>query len=162
MQNMRLISLAANQDPLNSLELYGPVADLGIAQIRQGPQNAFEFPQQQQNYMALIDTGARNSSIDRTVADILKLPVIGPAVPGVGASGPFMSLPVMGLIRLPRLNAMAFGRFLTLPLIEHGQPYQAIIGRDFLRRAQFTYDGASGTWKMDLDSPTLRVAARQS
>ena len=48
MQNMRLISLAGNQDPLNSLELYGPVADLSIAQISQGEQNAFEFPQQPQ------------------------------------------------------------------------------------------------------------------
>ena len=151
---MRLIDLPGEERP-SSLEERGPLAQLDIAHGPQGQGQSFQFHNGE--YAALIDTGARMSPIDVNLAERLNLPIIGPPIDGVSANGPFKSDPVLGLIHLPDLEAMAYGRFLTLPLTEHDLPYHALIGRDILRRGKFTYDGIAGTWAMEIDPPAITI-----
>ena len=155
---MRLIELPGG-DPPDSLEEQGPLARLDIAHGPQAQGQSFQL--HHGDYTALIDTGARMSCIDSDLAERLNLPIIGPPIDGVAASGPFKSDPVLGLIHLPDLETMAYGRFLTLPVTEHDQPYHALIGRDFLRRAKFTYDGIAGDWSIEFEPPTITIASRQ-
>ncbi len=99
---------------------------------------------------ALIDTGATISSIDETVADLLKLPPVGTPESHVGANGPFKSQPVIGFVEIVGFDILVYRRFATLPLISNGAKYHAILGRDFLSLGVFTYDGLAGTCKMQI------------
>lgn len=155
---MRLIELPGG-DPPNSLEEQGPLAKLDIAHGPQAQGQSFQF--HHGDYTALIDTGARASCIDSALAERLNLPIIGPPIHGIAASGPFQADPVLGHIHLPELETLAYGQFLTLPLVEHDQPCHALIGRDFLRRGRFTYDGVAGIWSMEFDPPTVTIAPSQ-
>lgn len=142
------------------LERYGPTARLDIANDPQGVGQSFQFHQRE--YTALIDTGARMSSIDVGIAERLNLPIIGPPIDGIAASGPFRSDPVLALIHLPDFETTVYGRFLTLPLVEHDLPVQVLIGRDILRRRKLSYDGIVGIWAMEFDLPTFTIGATQS
>ena len=155
---MRLIELPGG-DPPNSLEEQGPLVQLDIAHGPQAQGQSFQF--HHGDYTALIDTGARMSCIDSALAERLNLPIIGPPIHGIAAGGHFKADPVLGLIHLPKLETLVYGRFLTLPLVEHEQRYQSLIGRDILRRGKITYDGIAGTWSMEIESPTITIAPNQ-
>ena len=144
---MRTIDLPGEEQP-NSLEEWGPVAQIDIAHGPQGIGQSFQF--YGGNYTALIDTGARMSCIDSGLAERLNLPIVGSPIEGVGANGPFKSDPVLGRIHIANFETVVYGRFLALPLVEHDQPYHALIGRDILRRGKFTYDGVTGSWSMEI------------
>lgn len=155
---MRLIELPGESPP-NSLEEQGPLVQLDIAHGPQAQGQSFQL--HHGDYTALIDTGARMSCIDSALAEKLNLPIIGPPIHAIAAGGYFDADPVLGLIHMPKLGTLAYGRFLTLPLVEHEQRYQALIGRDLLRRAKFTYDGIAGTWSMEIEPPTITIAPSQ-
>ena len=144
---MRTIDLPGEEQP-NSLEEWGPVAQIDIARGPQGIGQSFQF--YGGNYVALIDTGARMSCVDSGLAERLNLPIVGSPIEGVGATGPFNSDPVLGRIHIEDFDTVVYGRFLALPLVEHDQPYHALIGRDILRRGKFTYDGVTGNWSMKI------------
>ena len=153
---MRLIELPGGHPP-NSLEEQGPLAQLDIAHGPQGIGQSFQL--HHADYTALIDTGARISCIDSALAQRLNLPIIGPPIHGIAASGHFKADPVLGLIHLPELETLAYGQFLTLPLVEDEQRYHALIGRDILRRGKFTYDGIAGAWSIEFDPPTITISS---
>ncbi len=155
---MRVIELPGGDLP-NSLEEQGPLARLDIARGPLAQGQSFQF--HHGDYTALIDTGARMSCIDSALAESLNLPIIGPPIHGIAASGQFKADPVLGLIRLPEFEASVYGQFLTLPLVEYEQRYQALIGRDILRRGKFTYDGIAGTWSIEIEPPTITIAPSQ-
>ena len=155
---MRTIDLPGEELP-NSLGERGPVAQIDIAHGPQGIGQSFQF--HRGDYTALIDTGARMSCIDSALADRLNLPIIGPPIKGVSANGTFESDPVLGRIHITDIETIVYGRFLSLPLVEHNQPYHAIIGRDFLRRSRFTYDGIAGTWEIEIDPPAITIGPSQ-
>ena len=153
---MRTIDLPGEDQP-SSLEEWGPVAQIDIAHGPQGTGGSFQF--HRGDYNALIDTGARMSCIDSALAERLNLPIIGSPIKGVGANGPFNSDPILGRIHITDLETMIYGRFLSMPLTDHNQPYHAIIGRDFLRRSRFTYNGSVGTWELEIDPPTVTITS---
>ena len=155
---MQTIDLPGEEQP-SSLEEWGPLSQIDVAHGPQGIGQSFEF--HHGNYTALIDTGARMSCIDSALAERLNLPIIGSPIEGVGANGPFKSDPVLDRIHIAELETMIYGRFLSLPLVEYDQPYHALIGRDFLRRGKFTYDGIRGIWSMEIDPPAITIASRQ-
>ncbi len=143
---MRVINLEDSGNP-HDLYRLGPVARLRIGFTI----NDLSPNLESELFIALIDTGATNSSIDVSIAEDLRLPIIGDPENQVGANGPFKSQPVLGFIEIVDIAAFAYRRFGTLPLIEHGLPYHAVLGRDFLSQGVFTYDGPRGTCGFDFE-----------
>ncbi len=96
-------------------------------------------------YPALIDTGARVTCIDSTLADEMGLPVVEDMqrqVAGILGSG--LVDVYRAQISIGDLNLSVAGDFPGIRLAEGGQPYRAIIGRDILKSFTMTYDGMSG------------------
>ena len=91
---------------------------------------------------ALVDTGARESCVDATVARDLGLPVYGEKQIS-GIFGPQQATVYRAQIYIPPLDETIFGDFYGVTM--SGQFYQrAILGRDFLFRCVFHYDGRTG------------------
>lgn len=95
-------------------------------------------------YNALLDTGASATGIDVELADYLNLPVIGESGELAGALGVGQSQEYRAVIQIPELNVVFNGPVIGVRLSAGRQPYDAIIGRDFLRRLRLVYDGPSG------------------
>ena len=95
-------------------------------------------------YPALIDTGATECCIDATLARALDLPVVD-RISIVGAHGPQDTDMYRAQIYVPGLRAMFDGRVAGLPLRSAGQPFFALLGRDFLRMFTMVYDGPTGS-----------------
>lgn len=51
----------------------------------------------------------------------------------------------MAQVYFPELNFTIYGAFSGVHLAAGGQPYNALIGRTFLRHCTMSYDGVSGT-----------------
>ena len=99
---------------------------------------------------ALVDTGAGTTCIDARLAMDLNLPVINQrTVSGVHGEG------VVNMhsarIYVPEFAVAFSGAFVGAYLEDGGQPYSAIIGRDFLRHFRLTYDGRTGAVTLSND-----------
>ena len=98
----------------------------------------------EQDYPALVDTGASSSCIDSDLATHLHLQVIDQQ----NISGVHGTLPVniyAAQLYIPSLNQTIYGQFAGVHLNAGGQMHKAIIGRYFLSDFAMNYDGRSGT-----------------
>ena len=99
---------------------------------------------------ALLDTGAIASCIDDALAIDLGLPVVErqnvSGVHGIGSVARYRAQ-----MHLPDLDSTFVGVFFGAYLKDGGQPYSAIIGRDFLRHFRLTYDGRTGAVTLSND-----------
>ena len=121
----------------------GPVLDVLIGfdpNYRSG--TPLTLPPQQ--LRALLDTGATISSVDERLARTLNLTVVN-SVKQTGIGGEVECYVCLAQIEVPSLQVVFNGRFATLPLLEEGHPYSAILGRDILRYFTMQYDGPAGT-----------------
>jgi hypothetical protein len=116
--------------------------------------------------LAIIDTGASMSAVDRSTARSLGLPTHGAATwfavsstnPGAREAAP---------LRRGQLRLGDDPRFWELDLIEvpglHDQVQGfraiALLGWDFLQNAQLQIDGPAGTWSLGL--PPLQTRRRR-
>ena len=118
------------------LQLVGPTLGVRIGFSIISP-NARLWP-------ALIDTGARDNCIDVELATALKLPVIGTQnVAGVG--GVTTVNAYLGLVEIPELESVIWGRFYGAYLGSGGQYHRMLLGRSFLVGVTMRYDGNSGS-----------------
>ena len=124
------------------LELYGPGLHVAIG-LDTGSQPSGEGVSDL--HPALIDTGARVSCIDSTLADELGLPVVEDVqrqVAGILGSG--LVDVYRAQISIQELGLSVAGNFPGIRLAEGGQPYRALVGRDILKAFTMTYDGRTG------------------
>ncbi len=92
---------------------------------------------------ALVDTGAADSCIDADLADELGLAVAEQGqIAGVG--GLSVADIYVAQIYVPVLDVPIYGRFAGARLRAGGQPYYALIGRDFLQNYTLVYQGRTG------------------
>lgn len=101
---------------------------------------------------ALVDTGASASCIDSALAQSLGLPMSGrDNVAGVG--GISLVDRYLAQIYIPSLNWTIYGPLSGVYLSAGRQPYQALIGRDFLSNFRMTYEGRTGEVILSNDTP---------
>ncbi len=105
---------------------------------------------QPEQYRALVDTGARTTCIDSEIAIALNLPIVDQE-DVAGALGPGRMNVYLAQIAVPGLRAALSGRFFGAHLHAGGQPYSALIGRDFLRYFKLAYDGRTGAVTLSND-----------
>ena len=92
---------------------------------------------------ALVDTGARESCVDATVARDLGLPVDGEKEIS-GIFGPRQTRIHRAQIYVPTLDETISGEFYAVNMAEGQFHQRAILGRDFLFRCVLHYDGRTG------------------
>lgn len=95
---------------------------------------------------ALIDTGATTSSIDDSLAQQLKLPLIDKGQAS-GVGGRIELNVYMAHINVPGMG-MQYGRFSGVHLAAGGQAHRVLIGRSFLRDSVMVYDGITGAVRL--------------
>ena len=114
------------------LSLYGPTVSVLIGFDRfyrpDGPALPVLPPER---LPALVDTGASVSSIDDSLAQRLRLPLVDTGtVSGVGGNTPVNIY--LAQIFIPDLTFTIYGQFAGVLLSQGDQPHQALIGRTFL------------------------------
>ena len=95
-------------------------------------------------WSALVDTGASSSCIDSGLAERLALPVVD-KTPVSGVTGAMHLDVYLAQIVLPELGLAIHGRFHGAMLSVGGQPYDALLGRDFLSHCFMNYNGLTGS-----------------
>ena len=99
---------------------------------------------------ALVDTGSALSCIDSVLATRVNLPTVGSqTIAGVG--GVYRADMYLAQICIPELEWVIHGQFAGVHLAAGGQPHRALLGRHFLRRFRFVYDGPSGSVSLSGD-----------
>ena len=99
---------------------------------------------------ALIDTGASNTCIDKTLVVQIGLPIHGEPFSLAGISGPETVNIHLGQIYIPALEETLSGLFPAVDLAGGGQPHKVLIGRDFLKSCRMSYNGITGDVQIDL------------
>ncbi len=99
---------------------------------------------------ALIDTGADQSCIDDGLAAKLGLQVID-RLPLGGVHGVQLVNIYNAQVHVPRLKFTAYGPFAGVDLTAGGSPFEALLGRTFLRHFSLAYDGKLGTASLTRD-----------
>ena len=130
----------------------GPLVSVAIGydpDFRPHPGRPPDLPPVQ--YRALIDTGATATCVDVALANRLNLPVIGESGALAGVLGAGQSLEYRTVIQIPELDAVFTGPVIGVHLSAGRQPYDVIIGRDFLRQLRLVYDGPNGTATISSD-----------
>lgn len=94
-------------------------------------------------WTALVDTGASSSCIDANLAERLALPIVD-KTPVSGVTGAMHLDVYLAQIVVPELELAIHGRFHGAMLSIGGQPYDALLGRDFLSHCSMNYDGLTG------------------
>ena len=97
-----------------------------------------------EEYQALVDTGAQESCIDSSVAVAMGLPVIDRR-PVAGAHGSGEVNIHLAPLYVPALNVAIYGAFAGVHLHAGGQPHSALTGRTFPRHFTMTYNGETGS-----------------
>ena len=96
-----------------------------------------------QRLVALIDTGASDSSIDITIARYLHWDEDGThQAIGIDSQGDYPRF--VGEFTVPLLNETIGPPINGLPLSKHNSPWAAIIGRDVLCKFELRIDGNTG------------------
>lgn len=99
---------------------------------------------------ALVDTGSDTTCIDSDLAHALNLPVANQEIVS-GIHGRGIVNFHLARIYVPELDVVFSGAFIGAHLEAGGQPYSAIIGRDFLRHFHLSYDGRTGAVSLSND-----------
>ena len=94
-------------------------------------------------YPALVDTGARDSCIDTSIAQALNLPIEAERQIS-GTSGTHASTIYRAQVYIPVLGETISGEFYGVVMTGGGHYQRAIIGRDFLLGYVLHYDGRTG------------------
>lgn len=129
------------------LTLYGPTIPVSIGfdpLYRPGARPGVDPDLPGIEHNALVDTGARESCIDSSVAAALDLPIID-RMPVSGVHGTMDVNVHLAQIRIPALGVVTHGRFAGVHLRAGGQPHSALIGRAFLRHMTMRYIGGTGS-----------------
>ena len=125
--------------PARGLELHGPMVAVIVGKVAAEGAPQADVPARVHK-AALIDTGATGSCIDEKLAQQLTLPVIDRRdVKGVG--GWKKHNVYLAHMIVPALGLESKGAFLGVDLSAY-QP--VLLGRDFLARTIFTYNGPFG------------------
>ena len=111
-------------------------------QVGFDPSGQAQLPEQE--YPALVDTGASVSCIDNALAIVLGLPAID-RVPVGGAEGEYNALLYLAQVRVPSLSILIHGPFVGVNLQQGGQPHFALLGRSLLSICRLVYDGPTGS-----------------
>ena len=128
-----------------ALYLFGPVLPVLIGT----DQDATSMVAVQR--FALVDTGATDSCIDSKLAQALGLRVVDER--DVATPSGLDTFDVyLGWIEVPELNFAKSGQLVGANLSGGGQPYGALLGRDFLRHCSMQYDGETGS--VTISSPS--------
>ena len=130
------------QNNPDALVRFGPtlIVRIGFDQ-NYAPGQVPDLPQEE--FHALIDTGAGESCIDSALAAALNLPVVDRR-PVSGVHGQQEVNVHLGQIYVPALEWTTFGQFCGVHLHAGGQPHSALVGRTFLRNFSMQYDGPTG------------------
>ena len=130
---------------------HGPAikVDLGF-DPKYGPSNENLPKPQITGIEALVDTGARESCIDSTLAQELALPVFDRRTVS-GVNGLLEVDFHMAQIHVPSLKFILRGRFAGVPLVSSGFQQRVVVGRSFLSYFKMEYDGPLGDVKLMRD-----------
>lgn len=148
-----MLSVEAGQSDAGLLHEIGPALDVDVGYDPEfGPGGA--RPQLAgRRIRALIDTGAKNSCIDSSLALALGLPVVNQRQ-GAGVGGVATFNTHLGQIHIPGLKYTFHGEFMGVHLTVGDQAARVLIGRDVLRHFRLTYDGPKGAVSLsDPDAP---------
>lgn len=128
-----------------ALALYGPtlLVEIGFDRaFRMGSAERPDIPDDLRP--ALVDTGATANCIDADFARRMGLPLRNRGeVAGIG--GLITVDYYLAQIYVPGLERTIYGQFAGITLQAGGQPYYALIGRDFLQNYTLVYRGRSGS-----------------
>ena len=94
-------------------------------------------------YSALIDTGANINAIDLALAESMALPM-AEQQNIAGVHGRQETNLYLAQIYIPALDFTIHGQLAGVSLSASGMPYEALLGRPFLRYFTMTYDGPTG------------------
>lgn len=126
-----------------ALYLFGPVLPVLIG-TDQDPRMRDASSMVAVQRFALVDTGATDSCIDSNLAQALGLRVVDER--DVATPSGLDTFNVhLGWIEVPELNFAKSGQLVGASLSGGGQPYGALLGRDFLRHCSMHYDGETGS-----------------
>jgi predicted aspartyl protease len=130
-----------------SLKDQGPTIKVSIGfdklDLEEAQQIGLEIPKPLV-VIGLIDTGASITVINPEIAKTCKLRQTGTVlISAVGNSGMYPEYAASIQFPGSTLKGLDVTRIVACSLIR--QPVSCLIGRDFLRRWLFTYDGKSGT-----------------
>ena len=104
----------------------------------------------QDEYPALVDTGAMESCIGVSLVSALQLnPVNRLWVSGVG--GPIEVNTYLVQVVIPSLSFVLYGEFAGVHLLAGGQVHVALVGRTFPRDHRLVYDGRTGIVTLERD-----------
>jgi len=108
--------------------------------------------------LAVLDTGASMSAVDRSVASELELCSTGVARwSAISATGQRPESPLrrarIGVVGDPRLWEMDLIEVPALTTAVVGIPILALLGWDFLAVCRLTCDGPAGTFSLELPAP---------
>ena len=133
---------------MDALEFLGPTLQVEIRYYDSGSpaETKGASSPSEMRHLALVDTGARESAIESTLAEELGLiraedgerKAVG--ILGVSAVDVYLAR-----ISIPELGYSIAGGFPGVHLAVGGQPYRALIGRDIVRNFTMVYDGQYGT-----------------
>ena len=110
-------------------------------QVLVGPPSASDpkQPENPQQHIALIDTGATQSCIDESIAVALKLPLIDKVMMGGVAGAKEHNVYLASLI-VPGIRSQ-YGSFAGVDLAGGGQVHRVLLGRTFFTHSILIYDG---------------------
>lgn len=135
-------------EPPDDLTEYGPVIGLVVAPPVEA-HSVLGDRIQPQRVEAVLDTGNANTWVDRVVLNKLRLPPNEDELPvttEVGGSVVTVHHAAMSLTFDDEEYHVPFIDVLSAEM--RGLPYQAVIGRDILRKGVFTYDGVRGSYSL--------------
>ena len=89
---------------------------------------------------ALIDTGAHDTYIDRSLVAELGLPLIDQDIVGTATGTERVNIH-LAQIHVIALGSLILGRIAAVGLRENGFEFDVLLGRTFLQNYVFTYDG---------------------
>jgi predicted aspartyl protease len=97
-------------------------------------------PDNPQQHVALIDTGATESCIDDALAAALGLTAVDKIMIG-GSAGAREHNVYLAVVSMPSIAKVQFGRFAGVDLAGGGQLHRVLLGRTFLAGVVMIYDG---------------------
>ena len=123
---------------------HGPTAHVNVGfDAQYNPDNNNAPSLAEESILALVDTGASESSIDAQLAEKLQLPKVDKTTIST-PSGITTFDSYLAHIYIPALSMTLYGKFAGINLAAGGQSHLVLLGRTFLQRMTMIYDGPTG------------------
>ncbi|MGI9440311.1 MAG: retropepsin-like aspartic protease [Parvibaculales bacterium] len=133
-----------NMSAYGSLIQHGPTVQVNVGfDAQYNPDNNTTPSLAENTILALVDTGASESSIDAELAENLQLPKVDKTTISTASGVATVDLH-LGHIYIPALSWTIYGKFAGVNLAAGGQHHLILLGRDFLQRMTMIYDGPTG------------------